>query len=105
AKQDHLDVPAALIATHGSVSEPVASSMAEGALARSRADISVSVTGIAGPGGGTENKPVGLVYVATAVRGLGAPVVHRYHFTGTRHLIRMSAVSGALDQLALALKR
>ncbi|MEL6266465.1 MAG: CinA family protein [Pseudomonadota bacterium] len=66
AKTEMLGVPAALIAQHGAVSEPVARAMAKGALTRSRADITVAVTGIAGPGGGTPAKPEGLVHFAWA---------------------------------------
>ena len=66
AKQDMLGVPAALIAAHGAVSEPVAEAMALGALAHSRAQLSLAITGVAGPGGGTEAKPVGLVHFALA---------------------------------------
>ena len=69
AKTELLGVPADLIVRHGAVSEAVASAMAEGALARSRADIAVSVTGIAGPGGATAAKPVGLVHLGCARRG------------------------------------
>ena len=64
AKTEQLGVPADLIATHGAVSEPVARAMAEGALSHSHADLAVSVTGVAGPGGGTATKPVGLVHLA-----------------------------------------
>jgi nicotinamide-nucleotide amidase len=69
AKTDLLGVPAALIARHGAVSEPVARAMAEGALARSPADLAIAVTGVAGPGGGTRAKPEGLVHFACARRG------------------------------------
>ncbi len=69
AKTDLLGVPAELIETYGAVSEAVARAMAEGALARSGADLAVAVTGIAGPGGGSAAKPVGLVHLAVAVRG------------------------------------
>jgi nicotinamide-nucleotide amidase len=68
AKTELLGIPPALIAEHGAVSEPVARAMAEGALARSRADLAVSVTGVAGPGGGSAQKPVGLVHFACARR-------------------------------------
>lgn len=68
AKGELLGVPADMIEAHGAVSEQVARAMAEGALDRSRADIAVSITGVAGPGGGSEEKPVGLVHVACARR-------------------------------------
>lgn len=68
AKIEMIGVPAALIAAHGAVSAPVARAMAEGALAHSRADIAVAVTGVAGPDGGTAEKPVGLVHIAAARR-------------------------------------
>jgi len=71
AKQEMLGVPAAVLAEHGAVSEPVARAMAAGAIARSRALLSVAVTGIAGPGGGSAGKPVGLVHLATAGRDGG----------------------------------
>lgn len=69
AKTDMIGVPEALIAEHGAVSRPVAIAMAEGALARSAADIAVAITGVAGPGGGTAMKPVGTVHFACAARG------------------------------------
>ncbi|MEM9781749.1 MAG: CinA family protein [Pseudomonadota bacterium] len=68
AKTEMLGVPAALIAQHGAVSEPVARAMVKGALTRSRADFGVSVTGIAGPGGGSAEKPEGLVHFAWATQ-------------------------------------
>ena len=71
AKSEMLGVPAALIAVHGAVSAEVAQAMAEGALAHSRADLAVAVTGIAGPGGATPGKPVGTVWMAVARRGGG----------------------------------
>ena len=74
AKEDLLSVPGGLIAQYGAVSEPVARAMAEGALKHSLAHLAVAVTGIAGPGGGTAEKPVGLVYVA-ALRLERAPVI------------------------------
>ncbi|MCC2111232.1 MAG: CinA family protein [Hyphomicrobiales bacterium] len=74
AKTEMLGVEAALIEEHGAVSAPVAREMAEGALARSNADLAVAVTGVAGPGGGTPEKPVGLVHLAIARRGSG--IVH-----------------------------
>src|SRR5204863_5608309 len=75
AKQENLGVAADVLAAHGAISEPVARAMAEGALAHSHADIAVSVTGVAGPGGGSAAKPVGLVHLAAA--RLGGPTLHR----------------------------
>ncbi|MEZ5924780.1 MAG: CinA family protein [Hyphomicrobiaceae bacterium] len=74
AKTEMLGVPSALIEAHGAVSSEVARAMADGALRHSRADIAVAVTGIAGPGGGSPAKPVGLVYVAALRRG-SAPAI------------------------------
>lgn len=96
AKTEMLGVSAALIAAHGAVSEPVARAMAEGALARSHADIAVSVTGIAGPGGATPAKPVGLVHLACARRG--RTTLHaREVFAGDRAGIRHAAVAAAFE--------
>jgi nicotinamide-nucleotide amidase len=97
AKMEMVGVPEALLARHGAVSEQVARAMAEGALAASRADIAVAVTGIAGPGGGTALKPVGLVHVAAARRDYD--VVHRECRFGSigRSDIRTRAVDEAFD--------
>ena len=96
AKTEQLCVPADLIATHGAVSEPVARAMAEGALSHSRADLAVSVTGVAGPGGGTATKPVGLVHLAVARRGM--PTLHQELRLGDigRGPIRLATVDAAL---------
>lgn len=75
AKQTSLGVSKDLLDRFGAVSEPVARAMAEGALQNSLADVSVAITGVAGPAGGTEDKPVGLVHFAAARRG--APTLHR----------------------------
>ncbi|WP_114391632.1 CinA family protein [Oleisolibacter albus] len=96
AKSEMLGVPAALIEAHGAVSEPVAQAMAEGALAHSRADVALAVTGIAGPGGGTATKPVGLVFIARARRG-GEVLVERHVFAGDRDAVRLATVARALD--------
>ena len=98
AKTELLGVPADLIAEHGAVSEPVARAMAEGALARSRADIAVAVTGIAGPGGGSAEKPVGLVFIGAVRRGEPA-VVERHVFPGDRAEVRRATVLRALELL------
>jgi nicotinamide-nucleotide amidase len=95
AKAEQLGVPPDLIRTHGAVSEPVARAMAEGALAHAHAALSIAVTGIAGPGGGTADKPVGLVHFASA--RTGAPTLHERHvFPGDRAAIRMASVVAAL---------
>ena len=101
AKSELLGVPVALIAEMGAVSAEVAEAMAEGALAQSHADVAVSVTGIAGPDGGTAEKPVGLVYLG-ACRRDGSPRHLRRVFAGNREAVRRAALEEALD-LALDL--
>jgi nicotinamide-nucleotide amidase len=98
AKHDLLGVPMALIRAHGAVSAEVAEAMAAGALERSAADAAVSATGIAGPGGATADKPVGLVYLGAARRGL-APLHQHQVFAGDRGAVRLAAVAAALDLL------
>lgn len=98
AKTEMLGVPAGLIAEHRAVSEPVARAMAEGALAHSSADIAVAVTGIAGPGGGSAEKPVGLVFIGAARKGVSA-VAERHVFPGNRAEVRRAAVMRALAVL------
>ena len=98
AKSDLLGVPEALVSSVGAVSEEVARAMAAGALAHSAADVSAAVTGIAGPGGATPDKPVGLVHVAAARAG-GAALHERHVFTGDRDAVRLQAVKAALDLL------
>ncbi|WP_284618112.1 CinA family protein [Aquabacterium humicola] len=98
AKTELLGVPAALIDAHGAVSEPVALAMAEGALAQSPADWAVAVTGIAGPGGGSAEKPVGLVWLAWMRRG-GAAQAERHVFPGDRAAVRAATVARALAGL------
>ncbi|WP_375455529.1 CinA family protein [uncultured Methylobacterium sp.] len=102
AKAEMIGVPAALIATHGAVSEPVARAMAAGARAASRAAVAVAVTGIAGPGGGSAEKPVGLVHFALAA---GGAVRHRERRYGdlSRAEIRHRAVIDAVALLEEAL--
>jgi nicotinamide-nucleotide amidase len=96
AKTEMLAVPAALIAAHGAVSAEVAAVMATGALAYSRADVAVSVTGVAGPGGGTAEKPVGLVWFGCAVRGRAVETVSHI-FSGDRASVRAASVRVAVD--------
>ncbi len=104
AKSDLLDVPAALIATHGAVSAEVAAAMALGAIKRSRAAVAIAVTGIAGPGGGSPEKPVGLVYMALAKRDQTTPIIERHVFDGRRHEVRLQTVVRAIDLLTDAAK-
>ncbi|TCS64206.1 CinA family protein [Varunaivibrio sulfuroxidans] len=98
AKTEMLGVPMELIERHGAVSEDVARAMAEGVLAHSPADISVAVTGIAGPGGGTPDKPVGLVHIAAARTGFQTRH-RRFVFEGDRHQVRLAAVRAALEMV------
>jgi nicotinamide-nucleotide amidase len=94
AKTRMVGVPAALLAAHGAVSEPVARQMAEGARDDAGADIAISCTGIAGPGGGSAAKPVGLVFIGCAMRGQ-ATRVERHVFPGDRNAIRAATVAAA----------
>jgi nicotinamide-nucleotide amidase len=95
AKCELLGVRAATLEAFGAVSEATAKEMAEGALARSPADVAVAVTGIAGPGGGSENKPVGMVCFGWATRG-GTTAVETLHFPGDRGAVREATVRHAL---------
>ena len=94
AKSELLGVPAPLIAKHGAVSAQVARAMAEGALARAPEDVTVAVTGIAGPGGASPGKPVGLVYLAVA-RKARDTLVERHQFPGDRTAVRLATVEAA----------
>ncbi|MEN9452587.1 MAG: hypothetical protein RLZZ369_1646 [Pseudomonadota bacterium] len=96
AKVDLLGVPAELLAQHGAVSEPVAMAMAQGALARSQAQIAVAVTGVAGPGGGSPDKPVGTVWLAWACHD-GLVQAERHVFGGDRAAVRSATVRCALQ--------
>ena len=96
AKIELLDVQEALIAQHGAVSEPVALAMAAGIRARAGVDVGVGITGIAGPGGGSEQKPVGTVCIA--VDG-GDPVVRTFRFPGGREMVKAMAANWAIDML------
>jgi nicotinamide-nucleotide amidase len=95
AKRDMLGVPWGVLEGYGAVSESVARRMAEGALAASGADLAVSCTGIAGPGGATPGKPVGLVFIGAARKG-GATRVLRRVFPGDRTDVRAATVALAL---------
>ena len=98
AKIELLAVPAETIAAHGAVSAETAAAMARGAVARAGVDLAVSITGIAGPGGGTPQKPVGLVYLGVA-RKDGAARVERRIFPGDRAAVRRAALGEALQML------
>jgi nicotinamide-nucleotide amidase len=97
AKSRQLDVPAGMIETDGAVSEPVAQAMARGARRQAGTDYALSVTGIAGPGGGSEQKPVGLVYVALDSRE--GTDTSRYVFSSDRGAVRVRAAQTALNIL------
>ncbi len=104
AKTELIGVPMELIEAHGAVSREVALAMVAGALAHSRADVAVAVTGVAGPGGGTATKPVGLVHIA--VQRDGATAVHRECRFGEigRHEIRIATVDVAFDMIGALVK-
>ena len=98
AKREMLGVEPGTLERHGAVSEEVVREMALGALRGSRADITVAITGIAGPAGGTRTKPVGLVWFAWAARG--QPVQpRRFHFAGDREGVRLQSVAVAIQGL------
>ncbi len=97
AKVEALGVDAALLERHGAVSEEVAAAMAAGVMKAAASDVAVAITGIAGPDGGTKDKPVGLVFVATC--GAAGTLVRRNHFPGGRELIRQQATQVALEML------
>ena len=97
AKTELLGVPAGLIATHGAVSEPVARAMALGAVAHSRAQVAVAVTGIAGPTGGTADKPVGTVWFGWNVNGNITTATRR--FDGDRAAVRLQTLAWACARL------
>jgi nicotinamide-nucleotide amidase len=102
AKVEMLGVHSDTISAHGAVSEATAAEMAQGALAHSKADLAVAVTGVAGPGGGTVEKPVGMVCFAWAQKGGRVDTVTR-HFAGDREAVRVAtvlvALAGVLDRL------
>lgn len=99
AKQEMLGVPKSIIEKHGAVSAQVARAMASGAVKNSRADIAVSVTGIAGPTGGTPRKPVGLVWFGLADEHGVARVERRVFANGSRSFVRAKATETALHLL------
>ena len=99
AKQALLAVPPTLLAEFGAVSAGVARAMAEGALAISGVDLAVAITGVAGPGGGSPDKPVGLVWLAVAVKGGETDVRERRFGDIGRSRVRLASVSAALEML------
>ena len=103
AKTEMVGVPAELFGTVGAVSEEVARAMAEGALRASGADMALSCTGIAGPGGATPNKPVGLVFIGCAMGGAGPARVARHVFPGDRAAVRAATVAEAFALARAAL--
>jgi nicotinamide-nucleotide amidase len=105
AKEEMLGVPGDSLADYGAVSEPVARMMAEGALTNSRANISVGITGVAGPGGGTKMKPVGTVHIACARENRA--IIHEHLQLGeiSRDAIRMAAVESALNLIQAQMRQ
>jgi nicotinamide-nucleotide amidase len=103
AKSELLGVPPELIEVHGAVSEAVARSMADGALSHSHADVAVAITGIAGPGGATATKPVGLVHFGLAVQGRPTEHLERRYGDLGRAEVRGRAVEDALSLFERAL--
>ena len=97
SKTEELGVPAELIAKHGAVSAEVSEAMASGAIKNSRANVSVAITGIAGPTGGSPEKPVGLVYIATSYKGV--TISTKFNFEGERDDIRQQAVEKSIELL------
>lgn len=102
-KRTELGVAADVLAAHGAVSAQVALAMAEGVRSRLATDLGVGVTGVAGPDGGSEAKPVGLVYVAVA--GLGPAVVRRFLWPGDRSENKRSSAAAALEMLLAQAER
>ncbi|MBZ6075106.1 CinA family protein [Microvirga sp. WGZ8] len=103
AKAEAIGVPMDLIIVHGAVSEPVARAMAEGALANSRAQVAVAITGVAGPTGGSAAKPVGLVHFGLARKGASTIHLERRYGDLGRENVRHRAVEDALSLLEQAL--
>lgn len=103
SKTKHLNVAKSLIANHGAVSAEVAEAMAEGVLAVSDSHLAISITGIAGPNGGSDEKPVGTVYFGFALKG-GSAGSTKHKFEGLREQIQAKATSSALKQLITVLE-
>jgi len=103
AKVELLNVPAALISQHGAVSEPVARAMADGIRALASTDVGVGITGIAGPGGGTAEKPVGTVAIAVATRDDAR--VRTFRFFGGREMVKFQSAQAAMNMLRLMMMK
>jgi nicotinamide-nucleotide amidase len=103
AKTELADVPEALMAEHGAVSEPVAQAMAEGIRARAGTNVGIGITGIAGPGGGTPEKPVGTVAIAVVVDS--DVRVRTFQFIGPRDMVKFQAAQSALNMTRLLVTR
>jgi nicotinamide-nucleotide amidase len=103
AKVELLNVPAALISEHGAVSEPVARAMAEGIRALAASDVGIGITGIAGPGGGTDEKPVGTVAIAVATRD--DVRVRTFRFFGGREMVKFQSAQASMNMLRLMMLR
>lgn len=95
SKEELLNVSREILENHGAVSQECAAAMAHGALDRSWADLAISITGIAGPDGGMDGKPVGLVYIGCGLRD-GPVAVQEHHFPGDRDAVREETVRAAL---------
>lgn len=98
AKMEELDVPQDILAKHGAVSPQTALAMVRGAIAHSHAEIAVSVTGVAGPGGGSDEKPVGLVYIGCGMKG-GIVESFEHRFQGNRDDVRRQSAEAALKHV------
>lgn len=104
AKQEMLSVPKSLLDQYGAVSQQVAAAMATGALQHSNAHVSVSITGVAGPDGGSIEKPVGTVWFGWIVQGMDSAKTVKKQFTGSRQDIRVAACQEALSGILLLIK-
>jgi len=103
AKSGGLDIPSAIAKTYGAVSAEITKALTEAVFEHSHADISVAVTGYAGPGGGSPDKPVGTVFIAAARRS-GPIIEERYQFQGDRDAVRLAAVQAALELVLTAIE-
>jgi nicotinamide-nucleotide amidase len=104
AKQQQLGIAEALLIKHGAVSEAVVIAMATGARKKANANVAIAVSGVAGPGGGSTDKPVGTVWLAWAIQDAGT-VAKCYQFKGGRDAVRAQAVTRAIDELNKALSK